>query len=230
MKIEILYPELCNLFGEIGTINYLKEIFKEHTIYLTSYNDMVKFPTRDIDLIYMGPMSESAQIRVIERLRPYKVVLEDMIEKNKAFFIIGNANEIFGKYIEHKDSKIEGLGILDFYSETNLELRHNSTCFYDYESLKVVGVKSQFSQVYYQTDYTFMDVIKGSGLNSEVKRAGINKNNYFGTYLLGPMLILNPDFLKKIFEKMKITDYKLPFEELLYEAYNKRIEYHSKAK
>ena len=102
--------------------------------------------------------------------------------------------------------------------------RHNSIFIGNWEDIKVVGFKSQFTFAYgnNENDY-FAKVEKGIGLNKESKLEGIQKNNFIGTYLLGPILILNPMFTKKIIEKMGIEDVKLAFEEDTIAAYNQRL-------
>ena len=65
---------------------------------------------------------------------------------------------------------------------------------------------------------------KGIGINPDTKFEGIMKNNFIGTYLIGPILILNPYFTKKILQKMNLKDIKLAFEEDVIDAYNQRLE------
>ena len=52
---------------------------------------------------------------------------------------------------------------------------------------------------------------------------GINKNNFFGTYLIGPLLILNPQFVKKLLNKLEIFNTNLAFEEEVLNAYEQRL-------
>ena len=70
----------------------------------------------------------------------------------------------------------------------------------------------------------FLEVEKGIGINPECKYEGIRKNNFFGTYLTGPLLILNPLFTKKIIELLGVEEPKLAFEEDCIEAYKVRLE------
>ena len=165
------------------------------------------------------------QEKVINKLKPYKERIKELIDENVVFLVTGNAIEIFGKYIENEDgTKIEALDIFDIYAKRDMLHRHNSIFIGNWEDIKVVGFKSQFTFAYgnNENDY-FAKVEKGIGLNKESKLEGIQKNNFIGTYLLGPILILNPMFTKKIIEKMGIEDVKLAFEEDTIAAYNQRL-------
>ena len=56
------------------------------------------------------------------------------------------------------------------------------------------------------TKTPFIEVEKGIGINKESKIEGIKKNNFIGTYLIGPILILNPLFTKKILEMLGVNN------------------------
>lgn len=204
MKIEILFPEFCNLYGDISNIKYLKKCLSNQKVkYIeTSFDMEPSFVTQDINFIYLGPMTENRQEKVIKKLMPYKKRIEELIEKNTVFLFTGNALEILGKYIENEDGiKIEALGIFDVYAKRNMMHRHNSLFIGEYNNIKIVGFKSQFTMMYgNNTDNYFLKVEKGIGINKESKLEGINKNNFFGTYLTGPILILNPLFTKKYYK------------------------------
>ena len=227
MKIEILFPEFCNLYGDISNIKYLKKCLSNQKVkYIeTSFDMEPSFVTQDINFIYLGPMTENRQEKVIKKLMPYKKRIEELIEKNTVFLFTGNALEILGKYIENEDEiKIEALGIFDVYAKRNMMHRHNSLFIGEYNNIKVVGFKSQFTMMYgNNTDNYFLKVEKGIGINKESKLEGINKNNFFGTYLTGPILILNPLFTKKILQILGVDQPKLYLEKDLKAAYEERL-------
>lgn len=228
--IEILFPEFCNLYGDISNMKYLQKCIPEANFIETSFNEEPTFVKNDVNLIYMGPMTEKMQEKVIKRLKPYKQRIEELIEKNVVFLIIGNALEIFGKYIENEDgSKIEALGIFDIYSKRNMMKRHNSNFIGKYEDIEIVGFKSQFTQSYGNNEENyFAKVEKGIGLNPESSLEGIQKNNFIATYVIGPILILNPEFTKKVLKKMGVEEPKLAFEEDVQNAYEQRLKELSK--
>ena len=225
LKIEVLFPEFCNLYGDISNIKYLKKCLPNAKFYETAFDEELIFIKEKVNFIYLGPMTEKMQEKVINKLKPYKERIKELIDENVVFLVTGNAIEIFGKYIENEDgTKIDALDIFDIYAKRDMLHRHNSIFIGNWEDIKVVGFKSQFTFAYgnNENDY-FAKVEKGIGLNKESKLEGIQKNNFIGTYLLGPILILNPMFTKKIIEKMGIEDVKLAFEEDTIAAYNQRL-------
>lgn len=226
MKIEILFPEFCNLFGDISNMTYLKKCLPNEEYIETAIDEEPAFVTTDVDFIYLGAMTENMQEKVIKKLLPYKARIEELIEKNVVFLFTGNALEVMGKYIENEDgSKIEGIGIFDVYAKRDMMHRHNSLFTGKYEDIEIVGFKSQFTMLYgnIENEY-FMEVEKGVGINPEAKYEGIKKNNFFGTYVTGPILILNPLFTKKILQLLGIEEPSIALEADVMAAYEARLE------
>lgn len=204
MKIEILFPEFCNLFGDMYNMKFLKKCIPDAEFIETALDEVPTFVNEDVNLIYLGPMTEKTQEKVITKLLPYKDRIEELIEKNVVFLFTGNAVEVLGKYIENEDvTRIDGLGIFDVYAKRDMMHRHNSYMIGKYEDIEVVGFKSQFTMMYGDNSNSyFLDVERGIGINKESKLEGIKKNNFIGTYVIGPILILNPLFTKKLMKMM----------------------------
>ena len=110
LKIEILFPEFCNLYGDISNMKYLKRCIPDAKFIETAFDEEPTFIKERVNFIYLGPMTENMQEKVITKLKPYKERIEELINDNVVFLITGNAIEIFGQYIENEDgSKIEAL-------------------------------------------------------------------------------------------------------------------------
>lgn len=224
MKIEILFPEFCNLFGDMYNMKYLKMCIPDAEFIETALEEEPVFVKEDVNLIYLGPMTENTQEKVIAKLLPYKERILELIEKNVVFLFTGNAIEVLGKYIENEDgTRINGLGIFDVYAKRDMFHRHNSYLIGKYEDIEVIGFKSQFTMMYGDNTQTpFIEVEKGIGINKDSKIEGIKKNNFIGTYLIGPLLILNPLFTKKILEMLGVNN-EVALKEDTMSAYEARI-------
>ncbi len=224
MKIEILFPEFCNLFGDMYNMKYLKMCIPDAEFIETALEEEPAFVKENVNFIYLGPMTENTQEKVIAKLLPYKERIIELIDKNVVFLFTGNAVEVLGKYIENEDgSKIDGLGIFDVYAKRDMFHRHNSYLIGKYEDIEVIGFKSQFTMMYGDNTKTpFIEVEKGIGINKDSKIEGIKKNNFIGTYLIGPLLILNPLFTKKILEMLGV-DNEVALKEDTMAAYEARI-------
>ncbi|MCR4563928.1 MAG: hypothetical protein K5755_04775 [Clostridiales bacterium] len=225
MTVEFLYPALANLYGEAVEMKYIEQCLPDATVVKTKVNDEPYFAKNDVDFIYMGPMTERGQEIVIEKLSPYKERIIELIEAGKVFLIIGNALEIFGDYIETDEGeKIKALGIFGTYAKRKMMKRYNSLYFGKLDEMKIVGFKAQFSHSYGESeDEGLFENIRGDGLHPGSRFEGIRRNNFFATYLLGPLLILNPDFTKYLLSLLGIENAALPCENDIRTAYEKRL-------
>lgn len=225
-KIEFLYPEVANLYGDTFNIKYLKNCIPDAKVYETSLVDVPMFVQEEIDMLYMGSMSENSQEIIIKKLLPYKEKLQELINNNKVILLTGNAFEVFGKYIENEDgSKIEALGIIDTYAKRFMFNRYNTLFLGTFDSsFKITGFKSTFSFSYGDNSehYAFKS-IKGIGINKNSNLEGVRINNMFGTYLIGPLLVINPYFTKYIMSLLGIENPSLQYEEEAIKCFEIRL-------
>lgn len=225
MKIEVLYPEICCLFGDKANMRYFEMCLPQAEFIKTPVSEMPHFLTEDVDMVYFGSCSESNQERILSRLKDHKARIEELIEKGVIFLMTGNTYEIMGNYIEKPDGeKIEALGIVDFYAKRTIPKRNNSLFIGEFGETEIVGYTSRFSHSYdIKENDAFINVTKGYGSFIDAKTEGIRKNNLYGTYLLGPFLIQNPLFTKYLMGKLGIENPQLAFEDEVMKAYDVRI-------
>lgn len=223
-NVELLFPELCNIYGESYSVTYLKRCDPENiNVIETNHKTQPAFVTQDVDMIYLGCMTERKQEMVIQILSQYKDRIRELIDKGVIFLITGNAIEIFGNEIRDGGRTIPALGLFDFYSVRYMDReRHNSQFIGNYGDLKMLGHRSQFSFAYGEFENDFIDIEKGIGMNPDTRREGIHVNNFYATYSLGPFLILNPYFTKELLGKMGL-DQSLCFEKEIIDAYEYRL-------
>lgn len=221
MKIEILFPELCSLFGDHGNIIFLEETFGKENISYTSILDKPKFISEKIDLIYMGAMSEKTQLQVIDVLKPYKKELIVRIDQGMKALFTGNAMDILGSSIIEEDrTKIEALGIFEFKTVLKRNPRYNDTLLgKDSSGMEIIGHKTQFTQTFGNNELSyFIKTSIGKGINKESQYEGFVYRGLIATNMTGPLLTLNPDLAKKY------LDTEVPFEAALMRAKKKKIE------
>lgn len=225
MKIEVLYPEICCLFGDKANMRYFEMCLPEAEFIKTPVSEMPRFLTEDVDMVYFGSCSESNQEKILSRLKAHKERIEELIEKGVIFLMTGNTFEIMGNYIEKPDGeKIEALGIVDFYAKRTIPKRNNSLFIGKFGEIEIVGYTSRFSHAYNISENdAFINVTKGYGSFIDAKTEGIRKNNLYGTYLLGPFLIQNPLFTKYLMSELGVENPELAFEKDIMKAYDVRI-------
>ena len=225
MKIEILFPEFCNLFGDLSNMRYLEKCLPEAAFLSTSLSEEPLFLHEKPDLIYLGPMTERTQEKVIEKLLPMRDRLRELMDDGTPFLFTGNAMEVLGSYIENEDgSRIAGLDLLPLSAKRDMLHRHNSTFLGTFQGKPVMGFKSQFTMAFPGPNAQgLFPVTKGVGLNRKCPYEGLRIHNFFGTYLLGPVLILNPDFTRSLLAAMGAPGVPLAFEQDMKAAYEKRL-------
>lgn len=222
MTVEILYPELCNLYGDMGNMDYLKRCLPAE-FRATALADEPWFVNHEVDLIYLCSMSERSQERIIAALQPYRLRLKELMDAGKIFLLTGNAMEVFGKTIWDGEKTISGLGLLDLTARRILPKRANSLFLGDFQGTKIVGYTSRFSHMESSLPPLFT-VEKGLGRSEGATVEGIHSGGVLGTYLLGPLLVLNPDFTRWLLDDLGAADTPLAFETEVRRAYQARLE------
>ena len=113
MKIEILYPEICTLYGDKGNTMYLQKCLPDAEFVTTGLNEKPLFLKENIDMVYMCSMSEKSQELVLDRLMQYKDEIAACMKDGKALFLlVGNSMELLGDYIKREDgTRVTGLGV-----------------------------------------------------------------------------------------------------------------------
>ncbi|MBQ1409918.1 MAG: hypothetical protein IIY94_01395 [Oscillospiraceae bacterium] len=218
MRIEALYPEFCQWFGDSENVRYLRQCLPEAELVETASDQTPAFLDGSVDLLILGSMTERQQLAAVQRLTPYKDRLLECIDAGMAVLATGNATELFGEYIEENGVRYPMLSLFPFHAQRDQEHRHNSMFLGEYEDTKIVGYRAQFS--FLQGDFPgkFIHVLGGCGNSMGDPNEGFRYKNLFATYLLGPFLILNPPFTKYLLRLLGQKD-TLAFEKAVTEAY-----------
>ena len=216
IKIGYLYYDLMNLYGEIGNIKaltyHLDKQGIKYDIRHVSIKKKINFD--EFDIIYIGSGTEENRNLVLEDLKKYKKDIKKQIDKGKFFLVTGNALALFGNSIDNK----EALKIFDFDVTTGKRI------------VKEVKTKSDLIKEEIYGFYNHQDHVDYKGTTNLFLNDGVLYNNFYGTYLIGPLLIRNPYFTKYFVKKLiksKNPNFKIkPFNTKLdIQAYNEFIEF-----
>lgn len=196
VKILHLYPNLMNLYGDYANITVLKKHLEDQDL-------IVDIETKDIednilfekyDFIYMGSGTESNQMVALEELMKYKEALKECVDNGKPILFTGNAMELLGKSIDGE----EALGIFNFKTKHVSKRLTGDVIVKNDELGFVVGFINKSTEIIGGEqdklfDYVFMD----NNLKDN-HYEGCHRNNTYGTHIIGPVLVKNPDFMEKI--------------------------------
>ena len=197
MKIAYLYYDFLNLYGESGNIKIISNILKynkiKHEILYLSLDDELEFDK--YDLVYIGSGTEDNLLISLKHLSKYKNDIKKYIEDNKFMLVTGNSVDMFGKKID--DNK--ALNIFEY--EVTKGKRKMEEVYHN----KILGFINNNS---YNNKYCDTDIIR--------------HNNFYGTYILGPILVRNPHLVKQFLNNL--TNKKLKYDlKLETKAYNEFI-------
>lgn len=225
MTIEILFDEVCSLFGDGQNAAYLQATLPEATFIHTAITEEPYFVKNTPDLIYIGSMPETVQRQVIEKFRPLKGRIQELVDAGIPILATGNAGEIFTKEINYVTEGIitEGLGLFDLTTRVNLFDRYNGKVLGDCAGIPVVGFRSQFSFLYGDnSNCYFAKCLRGDGINRGSKLEGLRKKNLLCTQILGPILPLNPLFCEYLL-KLAGIEAQAAFREAAMDAYEQHL-------
>lgn len=205
IKIAHLYYDLMNLYGDNGNIKALKyqlenQEMKVKTYFLT-LGDEINFD--EYDLFYIGPGTNDNQKLILKDLLKYQKEIKIAVENNKFFLVTGNALDLFGKYIlTENNKKVRTLKIFDYYSkEESFRLVDEVIAKCNLVDNYILGFQNQNSTMH-EIQNPLLSIIKGIGAYPKSTNEGIIYNNFIGTYLIGPILVRNPELLKYLTKKL----------------------------
>lgn len=224
MKIEILFPEICNLCGDLMNIRYLQQSCSQIELIETDLKSRPRFLDEEISLVYMGSATEKGLELAVQALDAVKEEMLAKIEAGQLMLFTGNALDALGQYAESDNGwRLNGLGVLPTHATYRMMQRHNSFYLGKFEGMDIVGFKSLFGHTYGAPEEDgLFTTVKGIGRNEKTVLEGFRKKNLLATYLTGPLLVLNPPFAKYILRLMGADD-ALAFEVAAMNAYRIRV-------
>ena len=205
MELNIchLYPDLLNVYGDVGNILILKNRAESRGINVKvtniSLND--NFNPEDFDIVFFGGGQDYEQSIVSEDLKNNKKeALSTYIENEKVLIAICGGYQLLGKYYRAPSGeKLDGLGILDIYTEAGKNRFIGNTIIYN-ENLDetYVGFENHSGRTYINDLKPLGKCLLGYGNNGEDGYEGCIYKNTFCTYFHGSLLSKNPELADRI--------------------------------
>jgi CobQ-like glutamine amidotransferase family enzyme len=234
LTIYHMYPDLLNLYGDIGNIINLKKRCEWRGIKVNIVNFTVETDVDmdEADIFFMGGGSDRGQSIVYSDLTKYRNVLTNAIENNSVFLAICGGYQLLGEsYIDAMGNRIPGLGVLDYTTESEEGRLIGNIILKNHLKLNpetLVGFENHGGRTYH--DYnTLGTILTGNGNNGKDNLEGMIYKNCIGTYLHGPLLPKNPHLTDHIILsalKQKYNIKKLDYldDKLEYKAHNRVLD------
>jgi CobQ-like glutamine amidotransferase family enzyme len=222
LKVLYLYPELLNLYGDRGNIEALYYRTSKRGIgFEVKEAKIGKVLNKEdfewANFVFMGGGSDLNQkILYEDLLLNKKGFLSDYLESGGVGLFICGAYQLLGNYYETENGeKIQGLGILNFYTKNEgsknrsvgnissiINKNIKDPVFKNKQDRILVGFENHGGQTYFIDKLSpLAKVNKGFGNNRKEKTEGLVHKNTFGTYLHGPILPNNPAFCDYLIKK-----------------------------
>ncbi|NFN87439.1 glutamine amidotransferase [Clostridium sporogenes] len=205
MELNIchLYPDLLNVYGDIGNILVLKYRAEHRGIKINVSNVSIKdsFPIDKYDIALFGGGQDYEQAIVSkDMVETKKDDLTEYIEKGKVLLAICGGYQLLGKYYTTPEGeKLDGLNILDIYTEGGDTRFIGNTVIKNEEFNETyVGFENHSGRTYIGDLKPLGKVIAGYGNNGEDKQEGCIYKNTFGTYFHGSLLSKNPELADRL--------------------------------
>ena len=181
MTIELLYPEVCNLYGDLMNVEYLARSSGASVI-RTGLKNTPRFVAEKVDLVYMGSTTERGQELVRDAFEPWLPALQKRTEEGGVTLLTGNALEIFGDHITDDDgTDIPMLGWFPLRAERHWLGRYNAMYLGKLEDITVVAFKSQFGHAYPlggEMPAPLFETVRGAGLNPDLSGEALKGKCY----------------------------------------------------
>lgn len=212
MEINIahLYPDLLNLYGDRGNIITLKRRCELRCITANIHEyelaDGIDFANTDI--IFIGGGSDREQKLVCDRLCEFKDEIKSYANDGGSLLAVCGGYQLLGRYYKMGDEAIEGIGLLDIYTEQGRQrLIGNIVLESEFAGGTVVGFENHGGRTFIGDHKPLGKVLCGKGNNDGGGYEGVVYKNVVATYLHGPLLPKNPLLADKILANTLLKKY-----------------------
>ncbi|HCW53946.1 MAG TPA: glutamine amidotransferase [Clostridium sp.] len=205
MELNIchLYPDLLNVYGDVGNVLILKHRAALRGIDVNIINSSIGDPldNDNIDILFFGGGQDFEQSIVSKDLQEVKRdSLVKYVEDSKVLLAICGGYQLLGKYYTAPNGeKIEGLNILNIYTEGgNTRFIGNTEIYNEEFNETYVGFENHSGRTYINDHKPLGKCIHGYGNNGNDGYEGCIYKNTFGSYFHGSFLSKNPEFADRL--------------------------------
>lgn len=217
MELNIchLYPDLLNVYGDLGNILALKYRAEKRGIKVSIGNVSIgdSFHPDDYDIVFFGGGQDYEQSIVSKDLsETKKFALGLYVEEGKVLLAICGGYQLLGKYYTTPEGeKLPGLEILDLYTESgNTRFIGNTVIRNEEFGETYVGFENHSGRTYIGSMKPLGKVVAGYGNNGEDGFEGCIYKNTYCTYFHGSLLPKNPELADRLIKTALERKYEEP--------------------
>lgn len=222
IRILHLFPRLLSLYGEYGNIAVLKRTLESNDCHVTvDCFENGELNLDGYDLVYVGAGTEDNLLEAIRRLMPHSQAICQSIASDKLWLATGNAMTLFGASVTRGETAVQALGCFDYTTHIRDAKRYlGDVVTADAFGSPIVGFINT-SCAYEGITTPLLTLQLGEKLGNDKQSAGdgIKEKNFYGTELIGPVLVKNPHFLAHICHLLTGQEINLPADSYAQKAY-----------
>lgn len=212
MEINIahLYPDLLNLYGDRGNIITLTRRLDMRNIKanVREYELSDEIDLKNADIVFIGGGSDREQKLVCSRLCEIKNELKAYADDGGSLLAVCGGYQLLGHYYKLGGETIEGIGLLDIYTEQGKgRLIGNIILQSDFSGSAIVGFENHGGRTFIGDHTPLGKVLCGSGNSDGCGCEGVVYKNVVATYLHGPLLPKNPALADEILRRTLCRKY-----------------------
>lgn len=237
LDITFLFPNTMSTYGDSGNVLALQKRCEWRNIEVKIHYSDIYDSIYPSDIYFWGGGQDKAQEVVSSNFSQNKLdFLTKEVDNNKVFLLICGSYQLMGKYyIDSNNNKIDGLGILDVYTQSSKKRMIGNTVIETNPKLnlkvkKITGFENHSGQTFLGKKIEPFGYVKiGFGNNGLDKTEGALFKNIIACYQHGPLLPKNPHLADYIISKAIENRYGLGIKineidnTLEYAAYNSTL-------
>ena len=204
LRIAHLYPDLLNLYGDIGNITTIRKRCEWRNIQtqVDSVYGNEKINFTDYDLVFLGGGSDREQLLVRDKLISMKKEISAYVENGGVLVAVCGGYQLLGSYYKLEKETIQGLEILNIQTEVG-DTRLISNVVLENEQFgTIVGFENHGGRTNINDHTPLGKVLYGNGNNGKDGYEGVIYKNVIATYLHGSLLPKNPVLSDHIIKMM----------------------------
>lgn len=221
-KILHLFPRLLSLYGEYGNVAILEKTLREagHAVSVTGWENG-DLELSGFDFVYVGSGTEDNLLEAIRRMAPHAAAIRAAMEGGQQWLATGNAMTLFGSTVTRRGAESQALGCFGYTTEIDESKRFLG----DVVTKPAFGAACigfvNTSCIYRGVEHPLLELVLNPQLGNDKSAPldGMRAGNFYGTQLIGPVLVKNPHFLSAVVEAITGEDPALDAQSNICKAY-----------